>query len=243
LQAVDAAVKAAADATLERWKAERFRNDSSYMHMAALGADRCREIMRLLPGDAFADGNNRDLRIYAQAWPHGADMLVGPNRKTALRPVLKTHLERRGRAVPPVAVRGLCEHACTVAEQEDRRVEDVALDAVICAAVPDRWNPDMGPPGNSCDWLVCGFSTFAGSRNAGLSEDDELAMLLRASFDGLGLSAFVRPCEDAREKLPNRARQTEMRHLRRCARRFETPGSTCGRESAGRGSCDASSVG
>jgi len=99
-----------------------------------------------------------------------------------------------------------------VAEQEGRRVEDAALDAVICAAVPDRWNPDMGPPENSCDWFVRGFWTFAGSRNAGLSEDDELAMMLRASFDGLGLSAFVRPCGDAREKLPNRARQTEMRH-------------------------------
>jgi len=96
LQAVDAAVKVAADATLERWKAERFRNDTSYMHMAALGGGRCREIMCLLPGDAFADGNKHDLRIYAQAWSHGADMLAGPNRKTVLRPVLKTHLERRG---------------------------------------------------------------------------------------------------------------------------------------------------
>jgi len=36
-------------------------------------------------------------------------------------------------------------------------------------------------------------------------------MLLRASFDGLGLSACVRPREDAREKLPNCARQTETR--------------------------------
>jgi len=68
-------------------------------------------------------------------------------------------------------------------------------------------------------------------------------MLLRASFDGLGLSAFVRPCEVAREKLPNRARQTEMRHRQKMRSKVRDPGSTCGRESAGRGSCDASSVG
>ncbi len=77
--------------------------------------------------------------IYAQAWAHGINILAGRNRRSIVRKELERHFAALDHPRPPIEVRNLYEHTSAVAETERRDIPDAALEAMLCAVIPENW--------------------------------------------------------------------------------------------------------
>ena len=71
---------------------------------------------------------------------YGATVLVTHTRATIIDELLERHFIAAGAAAPPVMVRSLWNETVAIAESENRDIDDVGLEAVLCAVVPERWD-------------------------------------------------------------------------------------------------------
>ncbi len=216
MEDVQAATQAAGEAALEWWEGECCsRNESSYTYVPDRGKAHYRRVVAALPTEAFTDTRDGDLWIYAQAWAHGIDVLASRNRRTVIRERLERHFSGLGLRSPPVMVRGLYEHTAIVAENEDRYVSDVALDAVLGAVIPNAWTPEKSERVlSSCMLFANNLATMDGRGVPVASEENDLAHGLNEAICEIDGEDFVRRCEKAYASRPTAARETELRYHR-----------------------------
>lgn len=136
-QTVQLAKTTAASAAGEWWRGERTLNDPCYVFATDLGEEVYGQAVAQLPGAAFTDDNDSDQWIYAEAMTHNINVLASHNRKTILTEVLDEHFSNRDETRAPITVKTLWDHTVAVAAAEGRKIADVALEAVLCATVPD----------------------------------------------------------------------------------------------------------
>lgn len=218
---ISLAVDAAREAAVEWWQEERFRNDSAYVHVADLGELHYTGMSNLLPADAFADDNEGDSMIYAQAWAHDLDILATRNRRSIDRDRIKDWFRRQGQTAPPVDVRGLYEHTRIIADGEDRAVDDVAFEAMLGAVIAGNWSPENAiRTRRSCQTFIRNLELSEGRARAAAFGENELARSLERKLNSVeDIEGLVRLCEHVRERLPMFARESEARYHGKAAGR------------------------
>lgn len=214
-----AAAKAAGHAASKWWDEERKRNDSAYEFLPDLGTSRYLDTVVPLPDNAFTDRSGNDWWIYAQAWVHHVDVLASRNRRSIRTEILGDYFRALGSAAPPVAIRGLYTHTRTLAREEDRTPSGVALEAMLCAVVPENWRPDLRrihAVRRSCELFIENIALSEGRRPTSSLPGDE-NRLVRLLQDALteavaNRKRFLEQCNQAHAHRPRTARDTERRY-------------------------------
>ena len=212
---IEDAKTAAAAAALQWWRGERERNDSIYLHVPEQETDDYAATATRLPGEAFADDNDTDRWIYAEAMVHGVDVLASRNRNTILTEVLEEYFAARGQPTPPVTVRSLWEHTAAVAKAERQAIAEVAMETMLCAIIPDGWTASTNSAAAlkwSGERFIKNLRTRERPREKPDPEREKLAHLLHRTLSRMGQARLAERANAAFAKLPEIARQSEMRY-------------------------------
>ena len=212
---LDVAKTAAAAAALQWWRSERERNDFIYLHVPEREAEDYAATAARLPGDAFSDDNATDRWIYAEAAVHGVDVLASRNRNTIIIEVLAEYFAARGQPTPPVAVKSLFEHTAAVAKAERQAITEVAMETMLCAIIPDGWTASTDAAAAlkwSGERFIKNLRTRERPRGTPDPERAKLAHLLHRTLSRMGRARLVERANAAFAKLPDIARQSEMRY-------------------------------
>ena len=121
------------------WANERTCTQSAYIFARSLGEPLYEHMKARTPAHAFKNENDR--RIYAEAMAHKVNVLTSTNRKSVKVKEIEKHFRTQGIATPPVAVHSLWEHTLDIAQREGREAREVALEAVLGAAIEEGWKP------------------------------------------------------------------------------------------------------
>ena len=206
---------AGAAAALEWWRTERERNDTVYAHAHDLGLEHYGIIAAGLPSEAFTDDNDSDQWIYAEAIAHQIDVLASRNRNTILTEVLEEHFAAHGQPSPPVAVRSLWDHTTALAKAEQRPIEQVAFETMLCAIVPDAWSgsaQDAIALKWSAQRFIENLRTQTRPKNSPDPEREKLAHVLHRTLKPITQDQLTARGNAAYAILPHSARETERRY-------------------------------
>ena len=212
---IEGAKTAAAAAALQWWQGERERNDSIYLHVPEQETEAYATTAARLPGEAFTDDNDTDRWIYAEAMVHDVDVLASRNRNTILTEVLEEYFAARGQPTPPVAVRSLWEHTATVAKAERQAITAVAMETMLCAIIPDGWTASANTAAAlkwSGERFIKNLRTRERPRDRPDPEREKLAHLLHRTLSRMGQARLIERANAAFAKLPEIARQSELRY-------------------------------
>ena len=197
------------------WESESKPNDSVYVHTPAFDTRRYARTVASLPSCAFLDEDKDDQTIYADAMNYGATVLVTHARATIIDELLERHFIAAGAAAPPVTVRSLWNETVAIAESENRDIDDVGLEAVLCAVVPERWDRAAATAmevHNAATGFVRALrSELKKPRNVD-PDHEKLASVLTRMLTTTRLERFVTRCESAHARLPATARASEERY-------------------------------
>ena len=200
--AVDAASAGAGD----WWEAERTRNDSAYLILPEPDGDlqeRYNSAAAFLPKSAFKDRNNNDRMIYAEAWVHDIDVLASRNFNSIRRKPIAERFADFGKS-KPITIRTLYEHTEAIAEEENRKVDDLSVETMLAAILPEDWNTESPHDVRS--------SCISFIRYLREGDGIQLADSLKEGLSGLSMKEFLQLCENAYANRPMIARQTETRY-------------------------------
>ncbi len=203
------------------WANERTRNTSGYTFVPDLGEEHYEHWMTMTPDHAFKERN--DWLIYAEAMAHNVNVLASQNRRTIDVDEINDYFMAQGKGSAPVTVRSLWEHTRAVARSEGRSKEDVALEAVLCAVIPEQWqetSEDVVHAVRSAKHFKNSLSR-QGSRSRGEEElddapavDDFLAAAVHRAIEALDATAALEKLRAAYAIRPHAARQSEARYHR-----------------------------
>jgi len=215
------AVMEAERQALQWWQEEVGRNDSCFLHVGVgeAGSDKYREAESRLPASAFSGENPADRDIYAEAWVHGADVLASRNVRTTDRNEIEEWFLEAGEQGMPVEIRGLWEHTVKTARSENRPAGEVAVEAIMGAVVSEGMKAEnMVEILTRCSMFASNLATAIPANaqdEAGIGENE----LVRAIWKTAGLSGDIQLLERLRqnavERLPSCARETESRLSKR----------------------------
>ena len=197
------------------WQDERTRNDSAYLFVPDLGDEVYAGAVARLPSTAFTDANDNDQWIYAQAMAHRVDILGSRNRRTIIAELLDEHFVAHGWPRAPVRVRDLWEHTAAVAAQERRPSAEVALEAMLCAIVPEAWESTAEHAARvtwSAEQFIANLRTRTTPGEVRGREREQLAHVLYHALKPMDAQDIIERCSRAHEKRPVGARQTERRY-------------------------------
>ena len=206
------------------WRDERQRNRSVYRFATERDWQEYSKAIASLPSAAFTDKNTNDQSIYAEAIVHGANVLSTRNRNTIIEEVLTEHFQREGYAEAPVVLRNLWQQTVAIAKAERRATNEVALETVLCAVIPEGWTATTAHAFNvrkSVDRFTENLRVQA-KENAIDPEREKLVHILDSFTNSLGEAQFLARCETAYGLRPEAARTSAMRfdeHTRAAVRR------------------------
>ena len=225
-QKIQLAKSTAASAASGWWRDERTRNDPCYVFAMDLGEEVYAQAVAQLPAAAFTDDNDSDQWIYAEAMAHDVNVLASDNRKTILTDVLEEHFRGKKQAQTPITVKTLWDHTVAVAAAEGRKIGDVAVETVLCATVPNEWEPTprraMAAKW-SAEWFKENLRARGRPRKTPNEHDpeeapkerDALAHTLHHALGALDEKSLIEKLSAAHAIRPRQARSAEGRYHER----------------------------
>ena len=195
------------------WNEERQRNQSVYRFATERDWRQYSRTIASLPSAAFTDKSTNDQSIYAEAIVHGANVLSTRNRNTIIEEVLTEYFQREGYAEAPVVLRNLWQQTVAIAKAERRATNEVALETVLCAVIPEAWTATTAHALNvrrSVDKFTENLRVQAKEKQVD-PEREKLVHTLHSFTKSLGEAQFLARCETAYGIRPEAARTSEMR--------------------------------
>ena len=195
------------------WNEERQRNQSVYRFATERDWRQYSRTIASLPSAAFTDKSTNDQSIYAEAIVHGANVLSTRNRNTIIEEVLIEYFQREGYAEAPVVLRNLWQQTVAIAKAERRATNEVALETVLCAVIPEAWTATTAHALNvrrSVDKFAENLRVQAKEKQVD-PEREKLVHTLHSFTKSLGEAQFLARCETAYGIRPEAARTSEMR--------------------------------
>ena len=193
------AIEAAGHASLEWWEAEKKRNDTIYEWLDPNLTRRRSyqaEFMRL-PASAFADENEEDQMIAAEAIAHHLPLLVGRNDGNIDREAINQAI-RRGQCAP-IEIVSIREGVRNISQYDARPIHSTILHTLVAATIDEQID--------TMDALRTGLA----NDERGRSRSQRISPLIEEVIESTSPHEWADARERATAPLAEAARRTENR--------------------------------